>query len=67
MPKKGRGYANKPKSGSKTVRNYDPKNNKPSGGGGKPNVVGMYSPKGSDTPSAPKSNPGMGKFKNRGY
>lgn len=67
MPKRGGRYANKKKSGSKSVKSYDPANNKPSGGSGGPSVAGKYSPAGSDTPSAPKSNPGMKKFKNRGY
>lgn len=47
-------YANKKKTGSTDTKSYNPKTSVV-GGGGSPAIVGMYSPAGSDTPSAPSS------------
>jgi hypothetical protein len=52
--KKGKYPGNTSKSGSKKVKGYDPKTTwGMEGGGGKPSVVGKYSPAGNDTPSFP--------------
>lgn len=54
----GKNSATRTKTGTKRVRNYDPKNTFGTGGGKMPSVAKRYSPAGSppDTPSGP-SNP----------
>ena len=48
----GKNSTHRTKTGSKKIRNYDPKNT-PTSGGRAPKVSKMYSPSGDNTPSAP--------------
>ena len=57
----GNNSANKTKSGSTSVKNYNPKTTSAGGGSSKPSVVGKYSPAGSIAADKPTAVSGLRK------